>query len=260
MRNFSNYDVDIRGKSSGVLKTICKKCLPTRRNKRDRSLRVNIDTGHCHCYHCGADFYVPDDNEEREKAERQAARQHRAAVAPQHFQRPVFDAAKTTLSEAAERWLVETRCIPQSVIAGLRITEQEEFMPQSAKKERCVCFNYFEGDQLINTKFRSGAKHFKMVQGAELIPYNIDSVLGQTSCIIHEGELDAASSIAAGFKSVISVPAGANSNLSWLDRFMETHFEDLKEIIIAVDTDSAGLRLRDELINRLGAERCKVVT
>ena len=100
MRNFSNYDVDIRGKSSGVLKTICKKCLPTRRNKRDRSLRVNIDTGHCHCYHCGADFYVPDDNEEREKAERQAARQRRAAVAPQHFQRPVFDAAKTTLSGA----------------------------------------------------------------------------------------------------------------------------------------------------------------
>ena len=111
MRNFSNYDVDIRGKSSGVLKTICKKCLPTRRNKRDRSLRVNIDTGHCHCYHCGADFYVPDDNEEREKAERQAARQRRAAVAPQHFQRPVFDAAKTTLSEAAERWLVELSLI-----------------------------------------------------------------------------------------------------------------------------------------------------
>lgn len=65
MRNFANYDVDIHGKSSGVLKTICKKCLPTRKNKRDRSLRVNVDTGHCHCYHCGADFYVPDDVEER---------------------------------------------------------------------------------------------------------------------------------------------------------------------------------------------------
>ena len=133
-------------------------------------------------------------------------------------------------------------------------------MPESAAKERCVCFNYFEGGQLVNTKFRSGKKHFKMVQGAELIPYNIDSVVGQTSCIIHEGELDAASSIAAGFESVISVPAGANSNLSWLDRFMETHFEDLKEIIIAVDTDSAGIRLRDELVNRMGAERCRIVT
>ena len=260
MRNFANYQVDIRHRTSGVIKTICNQCLPTRHNKRDRSLRVNIDTGHCHCYHCGADFYVPDDTEEREKAERQAARKRRAAaVVPQHFQRPVFDASKTTLSDATERWLVETRCIPQSVIAELRITEQEEFMPQFGAKERCVCFNYFEGGQLVNTKFRSGKKHFKMVQGAELIPYNIDSVIGQTSCIIHEGELDAASSIAAGFKGVISVPAGANSNLSWLDRFMETHFEDLEEIIIAVDTDSAGIRLRDELVNRLGAERCRVV-
>ena len=260
MRNFANYQVDIRHRTSGVIKTICNQCLPTRHNKRDRSLRVNIDTGHCHCYHCGADFYVPDDTEEREKAERQAARKRRAAaVVPQHFQRPVFDASKTTLSGATERWLVETRCIPQSVIAELRITEQEEFMPQFGAKERCVCFNYFEGGQLVNTKFRSGKKHFKMVQGAELIPYNIDSLIGQTSCIIHEGELDAASSIAAGFKGVISVPAGANSNLSWLDRFMETHFEDLEEIIIAVDTDSAGIRLRDELVNRLGAERCRVV-
>lgn len=261
MRNFASYDVDIRRRTSGVVKTICNKCLPIRHNKRDHSLRVNIDTGHCHCYHCGADFYVPDDNEEREKAEHRAARQRRAAAIPQHFQRPVFDSSKTVLSEATERWLVETRCIPQSVIAALRITEQDEYMPQSAKNERCICFNYFEGEQLINTKFRGiNEKHFKMVQGAELIPYNIDSVLGQTSCIIHEGELDAASSIAAGFKSVISVPAGANSNLSWLDRFMETHFEDLKEIIIAVDTDSAGLKLRDELTNRLGAERCRVVT
>lgn len=74
MRNFANYDVDIHGKSSGVLKTICKKCLPTRKNKRDRSLRVNVDTGHCHCYHCGADFYVPDDVEERKNAERVASR------------------------------------------------------------------------------------------------------------------------------------------------------------------------------------------
>ena len=260
MRNFANYQVDIRHRTSGVIKTICNQCLPTRHNKRDRSLRVNIDTGHCHCYHCGADFYVPDDTEEREKAERQAARKRRAAaVVPQHFQRPVFDASKTTLSDATERWLVETRCIPQSVIAELRITEQEEFMPQFGAKERCVCFNYFEGGQLVNTKFRSGKKHFKMVQGAELIPYNIDSLIGQTSCIIHEGELDAASSIAAGFKGVISVPTSANSNLSWLDRFMETHFEDLEEIIIAVDTDSAGIRLRDELVNRLGAERCRVV-
>lgn len=260
MRNFASCQVDVHHRTSGVIKTVCEKCRPTRRNKRDHSLRVNIDTGHCHCYHCGADFYVPDEEEERRKAERKAERKRQSALAPQHFRRPVFDASRTVLSEATERWLVETRCIPQSVIADLRITEQEELMPQSGQKERCVCFNYFEGEQLVNTKFRSGAKHFKMVQGAELIPYNIDSILGQPSCIIHEGELDAASSLAAGFKSVISVPAGANANLAWMDRFMETHFEDKKEILIAVDSDAAGLKLREELVNRLGAERCRIVS
>lgn len=260
MRNFASFNVDIHGKSSGVLKTICEKCQSTRRNKRDRSLRVNVDTGHCHCYHCGADFYVPDDAEERAKRERFAARQRRAAAVPQHFQRPVFDPARTTLSAATERYLVEERCIPQSVISALRITEQEEFMPQSSTKECCICFNYFDGEQLINTKFRSLSKHFKMIKNAELIPYNINSLIGHTSCIIHEGELDAASTLAAGFKAVISVPSGAHANLSWLDRFMETHFEDMTDIIIAVDTDTAGLTLRDELVNRLGADRCRIVT
>ena len=110
MRNFANYQVDVHRRTSGIVKTICEKCQAIRHNKRDRSLRVNIDTGHCHCYHCGADFYVPDEEEERQKAERQAARKRRAAASvPQHFRRPKFDPSKTTLSEATERWLVATR-------------------------------------------------------------------------------------------------------------------------------------------------------
>lgn len=258
MRDFSDYNVDTHGRRAGVVKTFCELCRPTRRDKRDRSLRVNIETGHCHCYHCGADFYVPDKAEESRKAEERA--QRRKAAVPQHFRRPVFDAARTTLSEPVERWLVQTRCIPQDVIAALRITEQEEFMPQSGTKERCVCFNYFEDGELVNTKYRSMSKHFKMEQGAELIPYNIDSVLDQPTCVVTEGELDAASVMAAGWKPVVSVPAGANANLTWLDRFVETHFEKKKCIYLAVDTDVAGLKLREELLRRFGPERCRVVT
>ena len=260
MRNFTAYDVNIRNRKGGKLKTFCEKCRSTRRNKRDRSLRVDIDSGHCHCYHCGADFYVPDDSEEFRKQERKYASEHKEKAVPQHFRRPVFDPTQMTLSEATEKWLVYTRCIPQAIIAALRITEQEEMMPQSGMKERCVCFNYFENGQLVNTKFRSGAKHFKMVTGAEQIPYNVDSLVGESTCIVTEGELDAASCIAAGFKAVVSVPTGANANLTWLDRFIESHFEDKKEVLIAVDTDVAGLKLREELVNRFGAGRCRIVT
>ena len=66
--------------------------------------------------------------------------------------------------------------------------------------------------------------------------------------------------IAAGLEEVVSVPNGAGgANLQWLDRFVESHFDDKAEIILAMDTDKRGVELRDELVRRLGVDRCKVV-
>lgn len=125
--------------------------------------------------------------------------------------------------------------------------------------ENCLCFNYFENGVLINTKYRSALKHFRMVTGAELIPYNIDAIADTPECIITEGEFDACAFMTAGRKDVISVPAGAQSNLTWMDRFVESHFEPKKVIYIAADEDGAGQALRHELVRRLGAERCRLV-
>ncbi len=47
MRNFANYDVDIHGKSSGVLKTICKNVFLPARISATVRYDVNVDTGHC---------------------------------------------------------------------------------------------------------------------------------------------------------------------------------------------------------------------
>lgn len=192
MRDYNNVGddhvkIDLRGKSGGVLKTKCPVCYATRHNKADRSLRVDLNTGHCHCYHCGWDVYVPDPDDDFHRC-REAASRRAARTVPAHFRRPVFDASKTTLSADFERWLVEQRCIPQYVIAELRLTEQEEYMPQTGQKERCLCFNYFEDGKLVNTKFRTLQKHFRMVSGAELIPYHIDALRGTPECIFTEGD------------------------------------------------------------------------
>ena len=98
-----------------------------------------------------------------------------------------------------------------------------------------------------------------MVKGAELIPYNIDAILDTPECIITEGEFDAAAFMTVGRKDVISVPAGAQSNLNWMDRFVESHFEPKKLIYIAVDEDSSGRLLSQELVRRLGSDRCRLV-
>ena len=258
MRDFKKYNIDVRGKTSGMVKTFCPQCTATRHNKRDRSLRVNVDTGSAHCYHCGWEMHVPDEDQERRKKE--AGERMKRNAAPMHFRRPVFDPSKLTLSPQWEEYLVKKRCIAQQTIVDFKLTVQDEKMPQSGRVESCLCFNYFENGLLVNTKFRTLDKKFKMVTGAELIPYNIDAIKTSDVVIITEGEPDALALHTAGFKSVISVPAGANAGLGYFDRFMASHFENKTTIIIAGDMDQAGLLLRQQLLAYFGPERCRVVT
>ena len=258
MRNFHQRGIDTRGRISGKIKTICPQCNDTRGHKGNKSLSVDLDKGLCYCHHCGYKLYVPDDAEERLKQQRRDMHRKPAAP-PQHFRRPTFDPARMQLSESLERYWTTVRCLPQELLRTLRITEETVRLPESNQEENCICFNYFENGTLVNTKYRSALKHFMMVKGAELIPYNVDSILGTPECIITEGEFDAAAIIAAGRKDVISVPAGAQSNLTWLDRFVESHFEDKQALYIAVDEDPAGQSLRQELTRRIGVERCRIV-
>ena len=161
--------------------------------------------------------------------------------------------------DAALHWLMHDRGIPAQAVAYMKISSSQELMPQTGKKENCICFNYFEENELINTKYRDGRKNFKMITGAELIPYNIDGIAGTPQCIITEGEIDLLSFLAIGRTDVVSVPNGAGSNLTWLDRFVETHFEDKEVIFLAVDADEKGRQLQQELLRRLGLERCRIV-
>lgn len=264
MYNFHSIDIETGGRTGGHMKTYCPKCRDGRKNKRDKSLSVDLDHGLGKCHYCGWTFSLKDSEALHSGCHADIGMQKRNpgghSSLPPHFRRPVFDVNRTKLSGRLTKWLVEVRCIPQEVIAEMRLTEQEELMPQTGKRETCLCFNYFEEGQLVNTKYRDGAKNFKMVKGAELIPYNIDSITSTPECIITEGEFDALSFMAVGRQDVVSVPSGANRNLAWMDRFVETHFENKQTVFIAVDTDSKGVELRDELVRRVGAERCRIVS
>jgi DNA primase (bacterial type) len=118
------------------------------------------------------------------------------------------------------------------------------------------------GGELTNIKYRDARKNFKLVSGAEKVFYNIDATVGFEYCIIVEGEMDVLALHEAGITNAISVPNGAtlnNNNLDYLDNCID-YFEDKEKIILAVDTDDAGLALQTELIRRLGSEVCFITT
>lgn len=250
-----NYGIEIPyGKTGRQVKAFCPQCRNHRTNKRDRSLSCDLSTGMFHCHYCGWSGCVANNNKNNW--------QYRNTTPMRNHHREYNKPTKvgnSTLSDKALAWF-ECRGITSPTLTALKVTEGMEWMPQKNKECNTIQFNYYRNGELINTKFRTGDKCFKLVSGAELIPYNIDSIKGESECIITEGEMDALSFIEAGYKSVISVPNGANANLSYLDDFIDDYFEDKETIYIAVDTDSKGVELRDELMRRLGAERCRVLT
>ena len=247
MKTFSDFGIEIPyGRTSGKIKMFCPNCHDKRTNKTDRSLSVDIDKGlwNCHyCHWCGT-IHIGERSEKTPK---------------KTYRRPT-PLPLTTLSEAIKDFFAK-RGISESTLFKMRIGECKHYFSQTQKEEAAIAFNYYIKDELINIKYRTiKDKMFGFESGAELVPYNLDGILEAKECIITEGEMDALSFIEIGYDNVVSVPNGANENLSYLDDFMRGWFYNKEIIYIASDDDSKGHILRDALIKRFGAERCRVLS
>lgn len=156
----------------------------------------------------------------------------------------------------------EQRGISNNTLLRFGITQSTEWMPKANKETTVICFNYYQNGELVNIKFRAAQKDFKLNKGSKLIFYNIDAIKDEKTAIIVEGEIDCLSMYESGFYNVISVPNGANVtgniNLQYLDNCI-SYFENIEKVIIAVDSDAAGERLKAELARRLGKEKCQFI-
>ena len=236
------------GLKEGKTQGICPLCSHDRQPKNQKAQCASYDweRGLGTCHNCSTTF--------------QLHTYQRKGASEKEYVRPDQKPTKELNSKVLQ-WF-ETRGISQKTLTDLRVGEGPEYMPQTGKTENTIWFNYLMGDQLINVKYRDGRKNFKLYKGAEKVFYNINSIVGYDTCIITEGEMDVLALHEAGIKNAISVPNGAtltNNNLDYLDNCID-YFEDKEKVILAVDQDDAGQMLQQELIRRLGAEVCFLVT
>lgn len=220
-------------------RSLCPECSEHRKKKTDKCLSWDKEHNRGYCHNCLTAFFEFRPHEAKE------------------YILPKWNNI-TSLSDKAVKWF-EGRMLRQEVLNLMSVYTDTEFMPQFNKEVEVICFPYFYGGRLINIKYRGPQKSFKMVSGAELIFWNADLITQSDEIIIVEGEIDALSFIQAGFKNTISVPNGAGKNLEYLDNCIEL-FKAVKKIYIATDQDTKGIELKTELIRRLGAERCYVVS
>ncbi|MCD8281690.1 MAG: toprim domain-containing protein [Prevotella sp.] len=259
--DFLAFGIDIPyGRISGKVKMACPFCKDKRSHPKDKSLSVDLDKGVWNCHYCKTSGSV------KQKRHNGRDEDYRwRSMLPARNKQPKKDYAKpkpapqSALEERALKWFA-SRGISEQTVAALKITEGEEYMPQAGRKMNTVQFNYYHNGELKNVKYRTGNKYFKMISGAELLPYNIDAIKDTPECIITEGEMDALSFYECGRHDVVSVPNGAGNNSEYLDDYIEEYFDNKETIYIASDTDTKGVELRDELLRRFGADRCRVVT
>ncbi len=243
MNNFIDWNqIDLKGKTSGQHKLVCPKCIGDRKNKRDRSLSVNISKGVAKCHHCDS-ISIKEDIKSTVsisyKLPKQTWRNY------------------TKLSDNIVKFC-ESRGIRQATLQEMGISEEVYYQPQANKKMNNIVFNYFEGDVLVNKKYRSAAKHFTQTSNTKPIFYNINAALGQSEVYIVEGEFDVLAMHQTGIKNTISIPNGANDNDDfWINS--EKYLQDIEKFYICTDNDDKGEAVSEKIVQRLGRYRCERV-
>jgi len=237
LKTRTSYEVKVQHKGENYQP--CPACKDNRkpRNRNKPCFSYNADKGIGKCHNCGASFVRKEENFKT-------------------YIRPTWE-NKTNLPEKVVDWFA-SRQITQATLVKMRVTAEVQFMPQVGAERQVICFNYFRDGQLINVKYRDGAKNFKMVKGAERIFYNIDGIKDQKEIYIVEGEMDCLTMVQAGFENTVSVPSGANkatNNLDYLDNCHE-YFEKAEAVYIVTDHDEPGEALAKELARRIGVEKC----
>ena len=241
MKQFIDWNsIEVNGNRTGSKRALCPNCSADRKKSKDPCLSVNFDKGLANCHNCGAVSFRQEET-----------------FKPTYTPPPQDWANHTNLSDKMVKWCSE-RGIPQRTLIDFRITEEKQYLPQINKEGNCIAFNYFEGEQLVNKKFRDGRKNFTQSKDGKKILYNINSAIGQKELYIVEGEFDVLAMAANGFDNVVSLCNGANDHdEQWINS--EKYIDSVEHFIIAVDNDPKGIEVREKIAHRLGKWRCSFI-
>lgn len=244
MNKFIEWSTLELKKTSGNEKIRCPKCDDVRSDKKDKSLVIYHNNGIGRCFYCEALTFRDSKKQERET-------KVNYTLPSQEWRN------YTKLSDKLVKWF-ENRGIKQYVLNDFCISEEVMYQPQLNKSVNNVVFNYFEGELLVNKKYRSGDKKFTQSKNGKPILYNINSVIGCDEVYLVEGEIDCLSLAQIGIKNAVSLPTGANDNDAfWINS--EKYLKDVKKFYIAVDNDEKGNEVAEKIAQRLGRYRCERV-
>jgi len=175
-----------------------------------------------------------------------------------NWSKPQFKpGALLSSSSPSYYYLTEERKLTLSTLTKFRITEEGND----------IVFPYYQHEEITLVKYLKlerpdGKKMMRVSPNCEPCLFGWQAVSTQTrSIVLVEGEIDAMSLDQYGLGlGVLSVPFGGGNGDK--HRWLENEFDNLAiydEIFLCFDNDQVGQSATNELVQRLGRHRCRIV-
>ena len=168
------------------------------------------------------------------------------------FSKPTREGVQALLPQHAQ-WLAEVRKITPATAARFKL----------ASRKGALMFPSLRDGELIAAKYRKiPAKEFFVDADCEPVLFGWQALTGSERVIaLVEGELDALAAAEYGIPA-LSVPFGGGKGAKQ-GQWIESEFDRLAmfdTLFVCMDSDEPGQEAAAEIVNRLGRERCRVVT
>jgi len=257
------FDIEIMDKDP--FDTTCPICSHLRKHQTEKCLHVYQSLRTARCNHCGAGFKFVYEHEFRSGKAADLIHQ---------------DGLEPISGKVLKYWI--NRDISEDTLTATGVKQGFHLVMQKTGKfqnELCTAFVYSIKSKRMMIKYRDGHKNFSISKGSKLVFYGLDYIYKQKEAIIVEGEVDRLSYFEVGITNVVSVPNGVTIsvqeietfkqtgiinvthpvNLTYLDDAWDEYFADKETIYIGTDNDAAGIKLRQELVRRIGKNRCRII-
>jgi twinkle protein len=245
----NQYGLNFKENGAKSQKIHCPKCHDERRNKTDKSLSINLEGRVFKCHHCNwsgrIDGWKKDEN----------------FVMPDR-------SGWSNFSTDVQLYL-KGRGIGIETIKKNTIIQKAFFDKELQKDALFIGFPYrTPGEKYpVNVKWRRiDQKQFRQEKDALHVLYNAPLWQNDKELIICEGEMDVLSFNEAGFWNATTLSDGAiNENDKSVDGKLKSLYnsfqwiEGKEKFYLCLDNDAPGRRLREELIKKLGDEKCLTI-
>lgn len=261
MYTWSDFQIEIEDipyEENTVLELQCPKCDHKRTKHDSPTLHVWLDEQKWFCKHCGFSG-----NLLQGILQEQTKPALDALLLNPFLQ--TYESASSINKYAIENF--KKKKISEQTLEHFKVAQSKVYFPELQESINCLVYPYHQDQRLVNLVYFYG-KYRNFEIGGSQICFNYDKINNDHTILVFD-ELEVFSLYEAGIENVISFFGGWSHENESIDKIknkmldflspIEEKIKDVKKITIALPNNEKSNELKEELLRRIGKERCWVV-